>query len=683
MPYPALPPKSDLVETFHGVAVPDPYRTLEEMDAPATKAWVEAQNAHLATFLAAQADLIAATTKDLSGVMDYPRQSAPSHHGRYWTRSYNPGLAPQPIIQIADAPTGPWRTLLDTHAIDPSGNTSLSGLFFTEDGSLTAYTLSVGGGDETTLYVMETATGAQIDQINDCRFTGVTWDLDNKGFHYTYPASANETRLVLKHHVLGRDAAADPVIFQHEHPQSNVGFGRYRDSGMEVVSVEIGTDSRSLIFWRLSGESDFKQLTAEMEFIAPVELIDGKIYAVSKARSPQGELITIDPTTGARTTIIPARTDAVLESASLTAGRLLLAYSYDAADEVMLADLDGTIVGKMDLPVQSTISFSSDNKDDSGCYVTVSSYVTPGTQYWYDYASNQLTHFADSACPITLADCIVERVRATSKDGTAVPMTIIRHPDTKLDGTAAVKLYGYGGFDVSLTPAFAPLTIASWIKAGGIYARANLRGGGEFGTQWGEDGKKHKKQNVFDDFIACAEKLIADHYTSPARLVIEGGSNGGLLTLACMLQRPDLYGAVLSHVPVADMLRFDLHTYGAYWKSDYGDPKADAADFKVSMAYSPLHNVKAGQLYPPHLVLTGDHDTRVAPLHSYKFVATMQEKADPQTLSFLRVEMDAGHGAGTSLQKSLDEAATIMGFCAATIGPINQTAYKAEAGLAA
>lgn len=670
----ALAPTSDIVETFHGVAVPDPYRPLEDLDAPATKTWIDAQNTHLQAFLAPQADEIARLTQFMNDQVDYPREGLPGHHGKYWTRSYNPGLAPQPVTQIADAPTGPWRTLLDPLEIDSSGNTSVNGIFMTEDGALTAYTLSVGGGDETTLYVMDTATSEKLpDQIDDCRFTSVIWDADNGGFHYTYPASATETRTVLKYHKLGTPVASDTLIYSDPHPESFVGYSRSRRSGLETIEIQEGTDDRTRAQIRLPGESAWRPLIQTPERISLIDLIDGKIYAISKADTPRGALVAIDPLSPQNRAILVAeQPDAVLESAMRRCGKLFLFYTVDTADKVVICDMDGTATGQMDLPPRSVLGMAADNLDDTGCYVSIGSDLTPGNQYYYDYRHNTLELFARSKAPDTLEDCILERVHATSKDGTKIPMTIIRHPSTRLDGTAAVKLYGYGGFNVALTPGFKAIGVLSWIRAGGIYAEANLRGGGEFGAAWYDGGRKLKKQNVFDDFIACGEYLVTNNYTSPKRLTTSGGSNGGLLTLAVMLQRPDLFGAVISDVPVTDMLRFDLHTYGAAWKSDYGDPKVDKADFDVSMSYSPVHAVKAGQLYPPHLVLTGDHDTRVMPLHAYKFVATMQKLAAPATKSFLHVAFDAGHGGGKSLQKTIEEAAIKMAFCAAAIGPLDQ-----------
>ena len=480
---------------------------------------------------------------------------------------------------------------------------------------------------------------------------------------------------MIKHHTLGDAPANDPVVAEDPHPESIVEFERLRHSGLELLATRIGTLREYTFQWRMAGERDFKPLIAAPEYMQIIELVDGWIYAVTQHGAERGQLVRFHPDTPeVRETIVAKHPTDLLEGASLRGEKIYASYTVDTADAVRLFDLTGTPQGEMPLPPQSKIVFGHDNQGDTGCYVTISGWQTPGTEYWYDYTANSLTLFARSQAPETMEDCLVERRFAISKDGTRVPMTVIRAPATKVNGTAAAKLYGYGGFHVSQEPAFTP-NIMAWVRQGGIFVMANLRGGGEFGSAWYDGGRLRNKQNVFDDFIACAEWLIAENYTQAKRLVIEGGSNGGLLTLACMLQRPELFGAVISHVPVTDMLRFDLHTYGSLWKSDYGDPKADAGDFKASMGYSPLHNVKAGVVYPPHLVLTADRDTRVLPSHAYKFVATMQAE-NPKAPCYLRVDTDAGHGAGVALNKTLQMRAETFAFCAAAIGPLQQARPK-------
>lgn len=678
---PPSAPRDATADTFHGITVADPYRPLEDAAAPATKAWVAAQNVRVQQFVAPQQQTIAALTGYMQKQMDYPRKGLPSHYGKLWFRVFNPGLAPQPVHQVADSATGPWRTILDPQNIDPTGVTSISEFQPTDDGQFIAYALSVGGDDMCTLYVMDTATGQNLpDVIRDCRWPSVEWDKDGNGFHYSYAAGDDTRRRVVKHHSLGTDVTTDTLVFAHEHPESIAGLHRSRHSGSEYIIISIGTDNNHGCLWRGVGAKDFVKLVDPLvEDLSIIDLIDGRIYAISKRDAARGQLVSFDPLTpNQRTVLVAEEPQAVLDGGFFREGRLFLNYNDDTADRISICALDGTVTGTVPLPTQSVIGFARDNPGDTGCYVRISSFLTPGTSYFYDYRTNQLEFFMASEAPETLEDCIVERVRATSKDGTQVPMTIIRHPDTKLDGTAATRLYGYGGFNVPLGPAFSPLRVMAWVRQGGIFVQTNLRGGGEFGTAWYDGGRQRNKQNTFDDFAACADWLIANNYSSGARIVSEGGSNGGLLVLATMLQRPEVFGAVISHVPVTDMLRYDLHTYGAYWKSDYGDPKNDAEDFGIAMGYSPLHAITDGAHYPPHLVLTADKDTRVVPMHSYKFVATMQEKADAATQSYLRVEVDAGHGAGTALQKTIDESALIIAFCQQAIGPIDQKAYAAS-----
>lgn len=675
----AIPaPTADIVETFHGVTVADPFRPLEDAEAPATQAFISAQNARTAALLAPQANYIAAETEAMRALMDYPRRSLPSHYGLYWFRTFNSGLDAQPRYEVAESPNGPWRTLLDPLALDASGVTAISDFSPSEDGTLIAYSISVGGDDMTTLYVLETATGRLLpDKIENCRWAGPCWNSAGTGFYYSHTAGDASKRRVVKYHALGTDSAADTVLFMHEHPESIAHFERRRQSGIELISVRIGTDKNTGFWWRAHADYHFEKLIEpQTENISIVDLIDGRFYAVSTKNNPRGELITFTADKlAARSVLVPAAPAAVMTDAWIRDQKLFVAYSDDTASRIDRHQLDGSALPPMPIPPQSMISFAHDNKDDTGTYISISSYLTPGTKYYYDYRTNVLTFFEKSDAPQTLEDCVVERVQAKSHDGTLVPMTIIRHPSCALDGTAALRLYGYGGFNISLTPAYSPLRIARWVQQGGIFVIANLRGGGEYGDDWYNGGRLLNKMNSFHDFAACATWLIDNNYTKAARLVTEGGSNGGLLTLATMQLYPQLFGAVISHVPVTDMLRFDLHTYGAYWKSDYGDPKNSAADFAVTMRYSPLHTIKSETNYPPHLLLTADKDTRVVPMHALKYVAAMQA-ANPGAPCYLRVEVDAGHGAGTALQKTIAESALINGFCQHVLGPIHQAAFR-------
>jgi prolyl oligopeptidase len=489
------------------------------------------------------------------------------------------------------------------------------------------------------------------------------------------------------HHKLGDSPKQDSLVFERPGvADSFVGSSRLNNekqafSGYEYATCSIGTNPATALYLKAPGEKTFSSLFDDGKSeISPIAMIGGKLYATTNLDAPKGRLVAIDPADPApknwQTIVAEPDNNDILQWAFAHQGQLLVGYQHDTADRIALHKLDGTYKADMPLPVQSVVDFAKVNKDDKEYLMNISGHKSPGASYKYDIATNTLKLWKTSAAKVDLEDAVIERVQATSKDGTKVPMTIIRGKDVKLDGSAATKLYGYGGFNVPLEPGFSFGTY-NWVKEGGVYAVANLRGGGEFGSEWYDDGRLLKKQNVFDDFAACAEYLIDKKYTKPARLTINGGSNGGLLTLATMLQRPELFGAVVSHVPVTDMYRFHKFTYGAFWKSDYGDIENSKADFNAAAGYSPLHNVKKNVNYPPTLVMTGDHDDRVVPSHAFKFVARMQEMARKTALCLLRVEKDAGHGAGKSKDKTITEMVEEHAFLVKTLGPINQNQYKA------
>jgi prolyl oligopeptidase len=527
--------------------------------------------------------------------------------------------------------------------------------------------------------VRDVATGEDLpDVIPGLRFTGARWDKGSSaGFQYNKAADDGKRRFVSMHHTIGDAPENDPFVFGVDEEDAFASTFRVKDSKDEWANVSIGTLPQNGLWRRKAGTAEFvKMFDHSVASYEPVAEIDGRIYMVTDYQTPRQKLVAFNPDTPDPKnweTIIPEHETDLLHWVSLHQGIFLVEHGHDTADKLSVHALNGDHLHDAPTPIQSTLSFAKINKTDETLLLTIANFQQPGARYHYDFKNNTLDLVKPSTAPETLTDCIVERIHATSKDGTKVPMTVIRHPDTKLDGTAAVKLYGYGGFNVPLGPDYGT-TIASWIRAGGIYAQANLRGGGEYGSEWYDQGRKHNKQNVFDDFAACAEKLIADRYTRAKRLVIEGGSNGGLLTLATMLQRPELFGAVISDVPVTDMYRFHKHTHGAAWRSDYGDSEANKADFETASRYSPLHNVRR-KIYPPTLLNTGDHDDRVVPSHAYKFVATMQAKAHPESVCLLRVETRAGHGAGKPTDKVIQEAADTHAFVERAIGPINQVDY--------
>jgi prolyl oligopeptidase len=669
-------------DSYHGVSVPDPYRALEDLDAPATKAFVDAQNQRFERYISGHARRAVMETR-LKGALDYPRTGMPSRFGRLWFDSFNPGLAPQSVLRVRDTRDGPPRVLIDPNTLSSDGTVALSGTSISPNGKYVAYLVSEKGSDAQTLRIRDIATGRDLpDVIPNCRFTGITWDKDSDdAFSYTYPAGDALKRRVLKHHRLGDDPAGDPMIFEVPgQANSFAGLSRPRLGDYDYVYTGVGTNPNRGLWRRKTGDTGpfTKLFDGGVASYSVLGETGGYIYLETDRDAPRGKLVRFkadNPDPAGWETIIPEHSADLLQGAFIHKGWLYVSHSVDCADKFCIHSLDGAKLGDIALPPQSVYGLSRINEEDDSFLLSISDFLRSGDIHEYDINSGLMSLFRKSGAPTDLTDCIVERLHAVSKDGTKVPMTVIRHPRTRLDGTAALKLYGYGGFNVPLGPGYST-EIMNWVREGGIYVQANLRGGGEFGSDWYDQGRLLKKQNVFDDFIACAAHLQTQGYTSPARTVIEGGSNGGLLTLACMLQRPGLFGAVISSVPVTDMLRFDKHTYGAAWKSDYGDPTNSAEDFKAAMGYSPLHNVKPGRRYSTCLVKTADHDDRVVPSHAFKFVATMLSTAAPDSLTLMRVETGAGHGAGKPIDKAIQEMLDTHAFIENSIGPINQADYK-------
>lgn len=682
------PMDNSLVEIKHGVPVSDPFRPLEDLDAPATATWVGKQNARFEDYIKGQEDSQKRAAAFMTEALDYDSYSLPSKYGKTWFRTFHKSLAAQSVVEVGESEEGPWRTLFDPNKLSADGTVALSGWTPSADGKRVAYLVSEAGSDAQTLRIRDVATGEDLpDVIENCRFTSVRWDKgSSESFNYTYPTHDGTRRNTVKHHTIGDAVANDKTLYEKPEENSFVGIYRLSTSKYEWASHYIGTDKNGGLAYRPFGsDAPFKEITAAKTFtITPVaELEDGKILAVTNKDAPRGQLVKIDlnqPEQANWQVIIPQHDTDVLDSAMIHKGKLFTFYTEDTADAVRVFTPEGQHLHNMPLPTQSVAGYARIQKDDDFFTMQISGWQSKGDVYRYDVEKNTLDFVRKGPAKHDMSDCIVERVHAVSKDGTKVPMTIVRHPDTKLDGTAATMLYGYGGFNVPLTPGYGS-SIMHFVKSGGIYVQANLRGGGEFGEEWYNGGRLDKKQNVFDDFIACAKHLIDGNYTSNKRLIINGGSNGGLLTSATMLQRPDLFGAVITEVAVTDMFRFHLATYGAAWKSDYGDPDVKA-DFNVAAKYSPLHNVKPGAKYPVHLVKTADHDDRVVPWHSFKLVATLQAKSSPENTTLMRVEERAGHGAGKPTAKYIQDWAETFGFIEKAVGPVDQKEYakKLEAG---
>jgi prolyl oligopeptidase len=684
------PPADNTVEGLHGYKVSDPFRPLEKLEAPETAAWLARENKKFDDFVGPASNVEAETIAFLEkAVPQGMREKMPGRYGDKYIVWRKEKDAERWSLYLKDVPDygAPARLLLDPMQIDPSGKTDVVGTNMTDDGKMLAYALSVSGSDQTTLRFMDIETGKDIDLVYTNFRSSVNWDRDGQGFHYNHNDAATKSSEV-RYHKMGTPVEEDKIIFTPNAAETRAGYFRLlKDSKDELGSYEwisVGNTqpNKNALLARPIGSSEaFREIFPHKEgILSPIHEISGKIYATTSLGAPNEKLVCFDindPAPEKWQTILPEDKNDQMTSVFIWQNRIFATYSHDTGEVLKVFDLAGKFIHDVPLPPLSTFSMGNWRMEDKTCLMTYSNFQESGNIYQYDADANTLTLHKKSAVPIDLKDCIVERVRATSKDGTKVPMTVIRHPDTQLDGTAATLLYGYGGFNVSLEPGLYS-GAAQWVRAGGIYVQANLRGGGEYGQAWYDAGRKENKQNVFDDFIACSEHLIKNSYTSNKRLAIQGGSNGGLLTLATVLQRPDLFGAVISEVPVADMFRFHIGSYYGYsWKCDYGDPDIKK-DFNVAAKYSPLHNVKKGFRHPPILIKTDAHDDRVLPWHSFKMAATLQGKEDADSITLLKVKTDGGHGAGMTVTQSRQDVADVRAFLDRTLGPTDQQAYKKQ-----
>jgi prolyl oligopeptidase len=668
-------PRVSQVDDYHGVKVTDPYRWLEDLDSLQTRAWVEAQNQVTSAFLAAIPEREPLRER-LRELWDYRRYGVPVRHGDRYFFTRNDGLQDQDVLYRVDTPDGEPRLLLDPNTLSPDGTVALTGWSVSEDGRLLAYGLSSGGSDWQEWRVREVETGRELpDHLKWVKFSAAAWTHDDLGFFYSRYDEPREGRPLeeanfhqkLYYHRLGAPQSADELIYQR--PDSKeMGFiasvsedGRYL-----LIHAWRGTETENAFFYqdlRQPGSPVVELLggfDAAYAFIAN----DGpRFWFHTDLGAPRGRVIEIDLRDPARERwreLVPEGEE-TLQGATCLHETLVVHYLKDAHSQVRQYGMDGGFLREVELPGLGTVEGFTGRCKDRETFYGFNGYTTPDTIYRYDLETGEATVFRRPEIRGFDAGRFETRqVFFPSKDGTRIPMFITARKGLKLDGSNPTYLYGYGGFNVSLTPTFSPAHVA-WMERGGVYAVANLRGGGEYGEEWHLAGSKLKKQNVFDDFIAASEWLIANGYTSPRRLAIAGYSNGGLLTAACMVQRPDLYGAVLVGVGVLDMLRFHKFTIGWGWTSDYGSPD-DPADFQAIYAYSPYHNLKPGTAYPPTLITTADHDDRVVPGHSFKFAAALQrDNAGPHP-TLIRIETRAGHGGGKPVSKKIEETADEFAF---------------------
>ncbi len=678
--YPAAR-RADAVDDYHGIKVADPYRWLENADDKETMAWVEAQNALTQGFVAGPTR--EALTKRLAELVDYPRMSAPEKKGSRYFYSRNTGLQNQAVLFVREGLGGAERVLLDPNTLSADGTVALTSTSYTRDGSLMAYTLSRSGSDRQEIYVGDVATGKDLgDKLLWAKFTSLTWTPDKRGFYYmrfpapgSVPAGEENYAPSVYYHRLGEPQGKDSLVFERPDDKQLVfDTAVTRDGRYLVIAVVRGASDKAEVFvqdLKAAGARPSllpftKGLTAAWTYVGES---GGRLYFRTDQDAPQGRIAAVDLAGDAGTPLpIVPQGSHTLASAALVNGKLAVQWLQNASDRLEIRGLDGRLEKSLELPTLGTVAELNGDADDPELFFSFTSFTYPTTPFRYDFASATLSEFEKSRAKVDGAAYQVSQMFYPSKDGTQVPLFLVHQKGLAKDGKRPTLLYGYGGFNISLTPTFNASRFA-WLERGGVLAFANLRGGGEYGEAWHQAGMLERKQNVFDDFIAAGEWLIANGYTNPSKLAIQGGSNGGLLVGAVMLQRPDLVGAVVCQVPVADMLRYHLFTVGRYWIPEYGSSE-DPKQFAFLYRYSPYHNVKDGTRYAATLVTTADTDDRVAPGMAKKFAARLQAASAGKRPILIRVETKAGHGAGKPISKQIDEQADVYAFLLKALGEV-------------
>ena len=668
------------VDNYNGVAVADPYRWLEDDNSPETLAWVQAQNKVTFDFLdrIPQREAIRNT---LTHLWNYERYGVPFKRGGRYFISKNDGLQNQSVIYTMPSLDAPPIVLIDPNKLSADGTVALSGLAVSHDGNLMAYGLSASGSDWEEWHVRDVRTGQDLsDVIKWVKFSNASWTLDGKGFFYSrFDAPSDGTRLSsvnkfqkLYYHLIGTPQSQDPLIYQRaDHDDWGFDASVTEDGHYLVINVSQGTDPRNRVFYLDLTQPGSPVVELLNDFDAAYNFIDndGPIFWFqTDLNAPRSRIIAVDITHPQRADwreIVPQSADTLQDVATLN-NSFLCSYLKDAHSQVRIFSLEGKPLGELPLPALGSAGGFTGHRDDTDTFYSFTSFTFPGTIYHYDLATGANTVFRQPKVDFNPADYVTEQVFYASKDGTRVPMFIVHKKGIQLDGNNPTLLYGYGGFNITTSPAFSSLRIAL-LEQGVVYVSANIRGGAEYGEKWHEAGTKLVKQNVFDDFIAAAQYLIDNKYTSPQRLGIQGASNGGLLVGAVANQRPDLFKVVVQQAGVMDMLRFQKFTIGWNWIPDYGSSTENEAEFKALRAYSPIHNIKDGAKYPATLITTADHDDRVVPAHSFKYAAVLQHGQGGDNPILIRIDTHSGHGA-SSTTKAIEQAADIYSFIFKNLG---------------
>jgi prolyl oligopeptidase len=684
--YPAAA-RGPQVDDYFGEKVPDPYRWMEQIDSPQTTAWIAAERAHTAAALGAMPERGPIRDR-LKALWNFPKFGLPWKRGGRLFYRKNDGLQNQSVLYVMDAPGAAPRVLLDPNALSSEGTVALTEVSPTRDGRLLGYGLAVAGSDWNDFHVRDVASGRDLpDVIHWVKFSNLSWTSDGAGFFYSrYPEIPKGDKLFgklsgeqLYYHRLGTEQSADRLVYEiREHPEWRFGGGVSDDGRYLVIDVRQNGRTQSAVYYSDLGDPSAPHLGAPIvplldKFDAEYSFVGnaGPVFFLQTTLgAPLGRVVAIDlgsPGAAAWRTPVPQGADSI-EEAALIGGKLVVSTLHDVKGRLSLFGTDGSPLGEVALPGIGEVSGISGTAGDPELFYGYASFLTPPSILSRNLDTGAETVFQRPATPFDPSPYETTQVFYPSRDGTRIPMFLTARRGLRLDGSSAVWLYGYGGFNIAILPAFT-VPVAVWLEMGGVYAQASLRGGGEYGEAWHLAGTKERKQNVFDDFIAAADFLVARGYARRDRLVIDGRSNGGLLVGAVLNERPDLCAVALPTVGVMDMLRYHTFTVGAAWAADYGTSD-DPAGFRYLRAYSPLHNVRAGVRYPPVLIATGDHDDRVFPAHSFKYAATMQDEAAKVPGSgpvLIRIESNAGHGgsSGTSpVSKTIEEWADKMGFAA-------------------
>jgi len=672
--------KDNTVDDYYGTKVADPYRWLENVDSPETLAWIKKENALSLPYLEklpSREDF----QKRLTKLLKFERYSSPYWEGGRYIYEKNDGLQNQDVIYTVKNLDETPQVVLDPNKLAEDGTISVSTTALSSDGRFFAYGLESSGSDWNEIHVRDLQTDQDLpDLVRWVKFSGISWTKDNLGFFYTRypsPSSASGQKLESLHdpkiyyHRLGDSQDKDQLIYQRpDHPEWFLQASTSKDGRYLIITASENTVPKNGVYAMNLGDPGHPKLDSPLrpvfaQFDAQYEsfsVVGDRLFLLTDKNAPKYKVITVDLSHLDQPIAddVIAESKDLLEQAEVVGGKLVLNYLVDAKNQLKIAALDGKMETEVPLPTLGSIHALSGDQDRPELFYSFDSFVFPAAIYRYDVSTGKNEVFRKPSVPISSDDYETEQIFYHSKDGTRVPMFIVHRKGIQLDGTNLVLLTGYGGFNVSMKPSFSYSNF-TWVEKGGVLAEPNLRGGGEYGQEWHQAGTKERKQNVFDDFIAAAETLIAQKYTNPKHLGILGGSNGGLLVGACLTQRPDLFGATVPAVGVLDMLRYQKFTIGSGWISDYGSSD-NPEDFKYLIKYSPLHNIHSGTCYPPTLITTGDHDDRVVPGHSFKFAAALQAAQSCDRPILIRVDTKAGHGGGKPIAKIIEERADLLAF---------------------